>query len=183
MICNSQLLFQAFSFALKVGDLRVCFPDVEVNFILFIFNVSVAKVIIAVFSQVKVIIRFGFYSFLRVWIESIEGKFPLWINPLQGMILNINQEVEDYCNKIHKMFKDEGFRIEKDLTNETLNYKIREYSMQKVPFLIIVGNKEKEENRITIRTLGEEKQISMSLDEFIFKLKRKVESKADGFDL
>ena len=81
------------------------------------------------------------------------------------------------------LFKDEGFRIEKDLTNETLNYKIREYSMQKVPFLIIVGNKEKEENRITIRTLGEEKQISMSLDEFIFKLKRKVESKADGFDL
>ena len=81
------------------------------------------------------------------------------------------------------MFKDEDFRIEKDLTNETLNYKIREYSMQKVPFLIIVGNKEKEENRITIRTLGEEKQISMSLDEFIFKLKRKVESKADGFDL
>lgn len=121
--------------------------------------------------------------FMGVWIESIEGKFPLWINPLQGMILNINQDVEDYCNKIHKMFKDEGFRIEKDLTNETLNYKIREYSMQKVPFLIIVGNKEKEENRITIRTLGEEKQISMSLDEFIFKLKRKVESKADGFDL
>lgn len=121
--------------------------------------------------------------FLGILIESTEGKFPLWLNPLQAMVLNINQNVEDYCNEIYNKFKAEGFRIGKDLSNETLNYKIRNYSLQKVPFLIIIGDKEKSEKKITIRTLGSEKQISMSLDEFISKLKKKVESKTNGFDL
>ncbi len=121
--------------------------------------------------------------FLGILIESTEGKFPLWLNPLQAMILNINQNVEDYCDEIYNKFKAEGFRIGKDLSNETLNYKIRNYSLQKVPFLIIIGDKEKSEKKITIRTLGSEKQISMSLDEFISKLKKKVESKTNGFDL
>ncbi|MDD2839702.1 MAG: threonine--tRNA ligase [Rickettsiales bacterium] len=121
--------------------------------------------------------------FMGVLIESTEGKFPLWLNPVQGMILNINQNVEDYCNEIYDKFKAEGFRIEKDLSNETLNYKIRNSSLQKVPFLIIIGDKEKENQSITIRTLGSEKQISMSLNDFISKLKKKVENKTNGFDL
>lgn len=121
--------------------------------------------------------------FMGVLIESTEGRFPLWLNPLQGMILNISENVEDYCEEIFKKFKDEGFRINKDLSNETLNYKIRDYSLQKVPFLIVIGNKEKEDGKITIRTLGSEKQISMKLEDFISKLKKKVDEKSNGFDL
>ncbi|HSQ97103.1 MAG TPA: threonine--tRNA ligase [Rickettsiales bacterium] len=121
--------------------------------------------------------------FMGILIESTEGKFPLWLNPVQAVILNINQNVEDYCNEIYDKFKEEGLRIEKDLSNETLNYKIREYSLKKVPFLIIIGDKEKEGNKITIRTLGSEKQISMDLNEFVSKLKKKVADKSNGFNL
>ena len=121
--------------------------------------------------------------FMGILIEDTEGKFPLWLNPLQGTILNINENVEDYCNELYSKFKKEGFRINLDLSNETLNYKIREHSLEKVPFLIIVGDKEKENNTITLRVLGNEKQFSMSVDEFISKLKKKVEEKSNGFDL
>ena len=99
------------------------------------------------------------------------------------MILNINENVKDYCEELYSKFKKEGFRINLDLSNETLNYKIREHSLEKVPFLIIVGDKEKENNTITLRVLGNEKQFSMSVDEFISKLKKKVEEKSNGFDL
>ena len=121
--------------------------------------------------------------FMGILIEDTEGKFPLWLNPLQGVILNINENVEDYCNELYSKFKEQGFRIEKDLSNETLNYKIREHSLAKVPFLIIVGDKEKQNNSITLRVLGSDKQFSMGVDEFISKLKKKVEEKSNGFDL
>lgn len=121
--------------------------------------------------------------FMGILIEDTEGKFPLWLNPLQGVILNINENVEDYCNELYSKFKKEGFRIDKDLSNETLNYKIREHSLAKVPFLIIIGDKEKQNNSITLRVLGSDKQFSMGVDEFISKLKKKVEEKSNGFDL
>lgn len=121
--------------------------------------------------------------FMGILIEDTEGKFPLWLNPLQGIILNINENVEDYCNELYSKFKKEGFRINLDLSSETLNYKIREHSLEKVPFLIIVGDKEKQNNTITLRVLGNDKQLSMSVDEFISKLKKKVEEKSNGFNL
>jgi threonyl-tRNA synthetase len=121
--------------------------------------------------------------FMGILIESTEGKFPLWLSPLQAVILNVNQGVEDYCNEVYEKLKQEGFRVEKDLSNETLNYKIRNYSLQKIPFLIVIGDKEKNEHGITIRTLGEDKQIFIKLDNFISKLKAKVENKANGFNL
>lgn len=121
--------------------------------------------------------------FIGILTEHTEGKFPLWLNPLQGVIINVNEDVEEYCNELQVKFRKSGFRIDKDLSNETLNYKIRDYSLKKVPFLIIVGSKEKESKTITLRILGSEKQVSISVDEFMSKLKKKVDSKENGFDL
>ena len=121
--------------------------------------------------------------FMGILIEDTEGKFPLWLNPLQAVIIAINDEVKDYCNDLYNKFKKEKFRVNLDSSKETLNYKIRDYSLQKVPFLLIVGDKEKENNKITIRTLGTDKQVSMKVDEFISKLKKKVEEKTNGFEL
>ena len=121
--------------------------------------------------------------FMGILIEDTEGKFPLWLNPLQGIILNINENVLDYCEDLYKKFKENNFRINLDSSNETLNYKIRQHSLEKVPFLIIVGDKEKENNTITLRTLGSEKQISMKVDDFVDKLNKKVKEKSNGFDL
>ena len=121
--------------------------------------------------------------FMGILIEDTEGKFPLWLNPLQAMILNINENVKDYCEELYSLFKKEGFRIDLDLSNETLNYKIREHSLAKVPFLLIVGDKEKQNRSITLRVLGSEKQFTMTVDDFVSKLKKKVETKSNGFDL
>ncbi|MDR3289879.1 MAG: threonine--tRNA ligase [Rickettsiales bacterium] len=121
--------------------------------------------------------------FLGMYIEHCEGKFPLWFNPLQTVILNINEGVNGYCEELQAKFKNAGFKSELDLSAGTLNYKIREYSLQKIPYLIIVGDKEKESNNITIRTFGNEKQQSLKVDEFISKLKRKIENKELGFDI
>lgn len=121
--------------------------------------------------------------FMGILIEDTEGKFPLWLNPLQGIILNINENVKDYCEELYSLFKENDFRINLDLSNETLNYKIREHSLEKIPFLIIIGDKEKQNKKITLRILGNEKQISISVEEFILKLKKKVKEKSNGFNL
>jgi threonyl-tRNA synthetase len=121
--------------------------------------------------------------FLGMYIEHVEGKFPLWFNPVQGIILNINKNVESYCKELETKFIENNLRIKTDLSAETLNYKLREYSLQKIPYLIIIGDKEKENNNITIRVFGSEKQINMNIDVFIDKLKNKVEKKELNFEL
>ena len=121
--------------------------------------------------------------FLGILIENTEGKFPLWLNPTQGVILNINDNVKDYCVDLCKKFKEENLRIDLDLSNETLNYKIRENSLKKIPFLIIVGDKEKQNNSITLRIFGNDKQISMNVNDFISKLKTKIKNKSNDFEL
>jgi threonyl-tRNA synthetase len=121
--------------------------------------------------------------FLGMYIEHTEGKFPLWFNPVHGVIISINDKVDSYCNKLFDEFKKNGFRINYDQTNETLNYKIREYSLQKVPFLLIIGDKERNKNAITIRTLGSEKTQTISVKDFIKKLSKKISDKSLGFNL
>ncbi|MDR0423338.1 MAG: threonine--tRNA ligase [Rickettsiales bacterium] len=119
--------------------------------------------------------------FLGMYMEHCEGKFPLWFNPVQGAILNINENVSGYCVDLQKRLLDEGFRVELDLSAETLNYKIRERSLKKVPYLLIVGEKEVNDNSVTLRTLGNEKQVNMKVEEFVSMLKTKVERKEIGF--
>ncbi|GMO60747.1 MAG: threonine--tRNA ligase [Rickettsiales bacterium] len=121
--------------------------------------------------------------FLGMYIENCEGKFPLWFNPVQAVILNINENVADYCRNLQEKLQDEDFRIDLDLSAETLNYKIREHSLEKIPYLLIVGDKEKENNSITIRMLGSEKQETMKIDDFISKLNKKIKSRDLDFNL
>jgi threonyl-tRNA synthetase len=121
--------------------------------------------------------------FLGMYIETIEGKFPLWVNPVQCIILNINENVEDYCKQIYKKMKDNGIRAELDLDNKTLNSKIREHSLRKIPYIVIIGDKEKNNNAVSVRIFSSEKQINISVDEFINKINKKVEKKETGFEL
>ena len=109
--------------------------------------------------------------FIGVLIEHYAGVFPLWFAPTQARILNITDAQADYCEEVYTKLRKAGVRIEKDLRNEKLNYKIREAQMAKIPYMLIIGDKEKENNTVTIRLRNGKNIADMPIDDF----SRKVE--------
>jgi len=119
--------------------------------------------------------------FIGMYIETTEGKFPLWHNPLQACILNINEKVLDYCREALNEMKKNGIRVILDEDNKTLQQKIAIHSLEKIPYLIIIGDKEKQERSVSIKIFGEganAKPITMSLNDFIVKVNEKVVNKS-----
>ena len=105
--------------------------------------------------------------FIGILIEHYAGKLPLWLSPLQVVVLPISQDFDDYAKKVFEQLRKASINCEVDLRNHKINYKIREYSIAKVPLLLICGKKELDTNSITIRKLGSEKQEIMNLDKAI----------------
>ncbi|MBW2658026.1 MAG: threonine--tRNA ligase [Deltaproteobacteria bacterium] len=108
--------------------------------------------------------------FIGVLIEHYAGVFPLWFAPVQARILNITDDQAEYCEKIFTQLRKGGLRIEKDLRNEKLNYKIREAQVSKVPYMLIVGEKEKENGTVTVRLRDGKNLPPMAVSEFIDKV-------------
>jgi threonyl-tRNA synthetase len=98
--------------------------------------------------------------FFGILTENYAGAFPLWLAPTQVVVLTINNEIDDYASTIHNVLIEAGIRSILDISNEKINYKIREHSLQKVPFLIVLGRNEKEKSSITVRKFGSNDQIS-----------------------
>ena len=98
---------------------------------------------------------------------------PLWLSPLQAVVLPISLEFENYAKKIFEQFVKAGINTEVDLKNQKINYKIREYSLSKVPLLIICGKKELKNKSVTIRKLGSQKQDTLTLIQAIKKISQK----------
>jgi threonyl-tRNA synthetase len=122
--------------------------------------------------------------FLGMYIETIEGKFPLWINPIHVCIINVNSNVKEYCKKINKIFSGKNIRTICDLSDKTLQQKILIYSTQKVPYLLVIGEKEKRTDSVSVRILGSEKNnLVMKIDKFISKINQKILSKDIDFEL
>ena len=105
--------------------------------------------------------------FVGILIEHYEGAFPSWLAPIQGIILNISEKHLEYVKKVEKDLKDKGLRIISDLRNEKIGFKIREHSMQRYPFILVVGDREMESDQISVRRRGGEDVGSMSVDAFI----------------
>ena len=105
--------------------------------------------------------------FLGILIEQHTGHFPLWLAPVQIMVCPIVSDADDYAVKVARACKKAGLRVETDLRNEKINYKVREHSVGKVPVIMVVGKREAEENTVSIRRLGSQDQSVMSLDEAI----------------
>ena len=111
---------------------------------------------------------FGSYErFIGILIEHFAGKLPVWLAPVQAVVATIVSEADGYALDVVEKLKAAGIRVESDLRNEKINYKVREHSLQKVPHLLVVGKREAEEGTVAIRTLGEERQKFVSLDEAI----------------
>jgi threonyl-tRNA synthetase len=107
--------------------------------------------------------------FIGILIEHYAGKLPLWLCPLQAVVLPVSEDFNEYAKKVFKEFTKVGINCQVDLKNHKLNYKIREYSLQKVPLLLVCGKKEVDTNSITIRRLGSDKQENMDLKKSITK--------------
>jgi threonyl-tRNA synthetase len=116
--------------------------------------------------------------FFGVLIEHYAGAFPVWLSPVQAVMIPIAERHVDYANKVADQLKAAGVRVEVDARNEKMNAKIREHAMQKVPYLLVVGDKEAEANKVNIRTRGREKTEEMPAAEFVAKIKTIIASKA-----
>jgi threonyl-tRNA synthetase len=102
--------------------------------------------------------------FIGVLIEHYAGAFPLWLAPVQVIVATITQEADGYAKEVAAALREAGLRVETDLRNEKVGYKIREHSLQKIPVIAVVGRKEAEEKNVALRRLGGEAQTVMALD-------------------
>jgi len=102
--------------------------------------------------------------FTGILLEHYAGHLPLWLAPKQAVVATITQDADDYAREVVKAARRLDLRVEADLRNEKINYKVREHSLQKVPALLVVGKKEAETRQVSVRRLGSEKQTVMPLD-------------------
>ena len=105
--------------------------------------------------------------FIGILIENYAGKLPFWLSPAQVVVCSIAEDNNDYVKKLFKDLFKEGIKCEMDLRNEKINYKVREHSLAKVPFIIVCGKKEVAENTVTVRKLGSDKQETMKREDLI----------------
>ncbi len=108
--------------------------------------------------------------FIGILIESHAGALPVWLSPVQAVVMNITDAQADYVQSIQKALVQKGFRVAQDLRNEKIGYKIREHTLQRVPFLLVIGDREKENGQVAVRTLSGEDLGVMSLEAFIERL-------------
>ncbi len=108
-----------------------------------------------------------FERFIGILIEHHAGRFPLWLSPVQAVVATIVSDADDYAREVQAKLAKAGIRVETDLRNEKINYKVREHSLAKVPNLLVVGKREAEEGKVALRRLGSQAQEILTLDEAI----------------
>ena len=116
--------------------------------------------------------------FIGMLIENHAGALPVWLAPSQVSILNISEGQIEYAQKLEQNLKKQGFRVHTDLRNEKITYKIREHSMQKIPYIVVVGDKERDANTVAVRARGNVDLGVMSIDSLVERLHQEVASKA-----
>jgi threonyl-tRNA synthetase len=102
--------------------------------------------------------------FIGILIEHHGGHLPLWLSPLQAVVATITDDADAYAREVVAAARRLGLRVEEDLRNEKINYKVREHSLAKVPALLVVGRKEASDRTVSIRRLGKEGQTVLALD-------------------
>ncbi|OQW90162.1 MAG: threonine--tRNA ligase [Rhodoferax ferrireducens] len=117
--------------------------------------------------------------FIGILIEETAGALPAWLAPVQVMVLNITDAQADYAQNVVKTLQNQGFRVQSDLRNEKITYKIREHSMQKVPYLVVIGDKEMASGAVAVRARGGQDLGVMSLEDFSQKLSADVARKSN----
>jgi threonyl-tRNA synthetase len=112
-----------------------------------------------------------FERFIGILLEHHAGKLPFWLSPVQAVVAPIISDCNDYAVQVCEKLKEQGLRVETDLRNEKINYKIREHSLAKVPVIMVLGKREADENTVTLRYLGDTAQETLALDAALDKLR------------
>lgn len=115
--------------------------------------------------------------FIGILIENHAGNMPLWLAPVQVVVANITEAQSDYAADVVQMLKNKGLRVEADLRNEKINRKIREHTLQKVPYIAVVGDKERDERKVAIRVRGNENLGAVPVEEFVERLLGEIQSR------
>jgi threonyl-tRNA synthetase len=118
--------------------------------------------------------------FIGILIEHYAGAMPLWLAPVQVMVLNISESQADYVRQVVEKLKKNGIRVENDLRNEKITYKIREHSMQKMPYLLVAGEREMQAGHLAVRTRKGEDLGSMPVQAFIELMQGEVKAKGSA---
>jgi threonyl-tRNA synthetase len=105
--------------------------------------------------------------FLGILVEHYEGKFPVWLAPVQAVVMNITDKQAPYVEKVGKMLKNQGIRAICDLRNEKVGFKIREHTLQRIPYMLVVGDREVDEECVAVRSLGGEDLGFLAVDKFV----------------
>ena len=119
----------------------------------------------------------SFERFIGILIEHYAGALPVWLSPVQAVVLNITDKHSVYSKEVRDSLKKNGFRVKSDLRNEKITYKVRDHSVHKVPYLLIVGDKELEKNSVSVRARGAQDLGSMSVKEFSSMLSKDIKNK------
>jgi threonyl-tRNA synthetase len=120
----------------------------------------------------------SFERFIGILIEQHEGAFPFWLAPQQAVVINITDSQAEYAKKVTQTMKNKGYRVNSDLRNEKIGFKIRGHSMQRVPYLLVVGDKEIENGTVAVRTRDGEDKGSMTIEEVITLFQRHTEKRS-----
>ncbi|WP_421621677.1 threonine--tRNA ligase [Alkalilimnicola ehrlichii] len=112
--------------------------------------------------------------FIGILIEHYAGALPPWLAPVQAVVLNITDRQGEYARRIEKRFRERGLRVDADLRNEKIGFKIREHTLQKVPYMLVVGDKEVENNTVAVRTREGQDLGSMAVDDFLQRLESEI---------
>lgn len=118
--------------------------------------------------------------FCGILIEHYEGKFPLWLAPVQLSVLPVSEVFDDYAKKVVAELRKSGYRVELDLRNEKLGYKIREHSMQRIPYTLVVGEQEQNSDSVNVRVRGGETLGNMSMAQLMERLAHEVATKGNA---
>jgi threonyl-tRNA synthetase len=115
--------------------------------------------------------------FIGILIEHYAGAFPAWLAPWQVVVMSITDRQRDFVQNIEKSLRNQGFRAKSDLRNEKIGFKIREHTLQKVPYLLVVGDREMENNTVAVRTRSGKDLGSMDATMFADALRREIASR------
>jgi threonyl-tRNA synthetase len=116
----------------------------------------------------------SFERFLAILIEQYAGRFPLWLAPLQVVVATITSDADDYAEEVCRTLAAAGLRVETDLRNEKINYKVREHSLAKVPVIAVIGRREAEEGMVALRRLGSKDQENLALGEAVARIREEA---------
>ena len=115
--------------------------------------------------------------FIGILIEHYEGKFPLWLSPLHAVILNITDNQAEFAKNVEKTLSSQGFKVKLDLRNEKIGFKIREHTLQRVPYMLVIGDREQENQSVAVRSRDGKDLGSMSVDDFAARLGNAIQNR------